>query len=197
MEEENMQRHQRGIARRVNRCNPILVAALLCSAALVLSPAARAQSECKPVYDATDKLMTVPSHGYQTETNPAGKGAETTTNAEIIRTGGAIYITIKGKWKKSPMSLADMHAQEEENRKTAKNISCKHLRDESVNGQSAAVYTAHSETDDAKADSQVWISKSKGVLLRQDEDIDTGDGDKTHISIRYEYGNVQAPTVSP
>lgn len=191
-----MPQYKRGIARYANLCERIFVAALLCSAALLISPAVRAQSDCKPVYDATDKLISVPSHAYQA-TNPGQAGSQA-TNSEVIRTAGAIYTNTKGKWKKSPMSLAQMHAQEEENKKTAKNISCKHLRDESVNGESTTVYSTHSETDDIKADAQVWISKSKGLILRQEEDLDLGDaGGKSHISIRYEYANVQAPAVSP
>lgn len=191
-----MQSNKRAIARRANLCKPIFVAILLSSAALLISPAARAQGDCKILRDATDKQTTVPSHAYVTETNPASPGSDA-SSVETISTGGAIYVTMKGKWEKSPMSMAAMHAQEEENWKTAKTISCKRLRDESVKGESATVYSMHSETDDAKADSQVWISKSKGLLLRQEEDVDLGDGDKRHHSIRYEYTNVQAPAVSP
>jgi hypothetical protein len=196
MEERNMQSNKRAIARRANICKPIFVAALLCSAALLFSPAARAQGDCKIVRDALDKLTTVPSHAYETETNPARPGSDA-SSVEMITTGGAIYITMKGKWKKSPMSAAAMHAQEEENWKTAKNISCKYLRDESVNGQSAAIYKTHNENEDTKEDGQVWVSKSKGLLLREEEDVDLGDGDKRHHSTRYEYANVQAPAVSP
>ena len=191
-----MQSNKRAIARRANLCKPIFVAILLSSAALLISPAARAQGDCKPVYDAVDKLTTVPSHAYQTETNPARPGSDA-GGAELISTGGAVYVMMKGKWKKSPMSMADVHKQEEENLKTAKNISCKHLRDESVKGESAVVYSAHTETEDTKADAQMWISKSKGLLLRQEEDVDIGGGDERHMSIRYEYTNVQAPAVSP
>jgi hypothetical protein len=115
----------------------------------------------------------------------------------MITTGGAIYITMKGKWKKSPISAAAMQAQEDEDWKTAKDVSCKHLRDESVKGESAAVYSTHSEDQATKEDSQVWVSKSKGLLLRQEEDVDLGQGDKRHRSSRYEYTNVQAPAVSP
>lgn len=196
MEEQNMPWHKTPIARRANRRKSIFVAVLLYLAALLISPDARAQSDCKPVHDATDNLNTVPSHGYQTETNPARPGSDA-SSSEIIHTGGAIYVMMKGKWKKSPMSSADMRAQEEENWKTAKNVSCKYLRDESVNGQLAAVYKTHNENEDTKEDGQVWVSKSKGLVLREEEDVDIGGGDKRHISTRYEYGNVQAPAVSP
>ena len=90
-----------------------------------------------------------------------------------------------------------MRAQEEENWKNAKNVSCKYLRDESVKGESAAVYSTHNENEDTKEDGQVWVSKSKGLPLRQEEDVDIGYGDKRHHSTRYEYTNVQAPAVSP
>jgi len=191
-----MRWHQRAVVRRVNRCNAVLVAVLLCSAAFLLSPAARAQGDCKIVRDALDKLTTVPSHAYETETNPARPGSDA-RSVEMITTGGAIYITINGKWKKSPLSAAAMQAQQDENWKDAKNVSCKYLRDESVGGQSAAVYKTHNENEDTKEDGQVWVSKSKGLLLREEQDVDLGSGDKRHHSARYEYTNVQAPAVSP
>ncbi len=191
-----MQSNTKAIARRANLCKLVFVAALLCSAALVFSSSARAQGDCKTVHDAIGKSITLPSHAYEAETDPNRTSAGA-TNHEIIRTGGAIYVSIGGKWKKSPMSEADTRAQEEENWKTAKNVSCKYLRDESVNGQSAAVYKTHNENEDTTEDGQVWISKSKGLPLREEQDIDVGAGDKRHISIRYEYTNVQAPAISP
>ena len=188
-----MRWHERGLAGRANPWNAVLVVAWLCFAAILLSPAARAQNECKIVHDAIDKLTTVPSHAYETETNPARPGSDA-SSVEMITTGGAIYITMKGKWKKSPLSAAAMHAQEEENWKTAKNVSCKYLRDESVNGQSAAVYKTHNEDEDTKEDGQVWVSKSKGLLLREEQDVDMGaEIGKQHNSARFEYGNVQPP----
>ncbi len=191
-----MRWHQKTIVKRVNRCNPIFVAALLCSAALLLSPAARAQGDCKLVHDAIDKLSTVSNHAYEAESNPAQPGTGV-TNHEVIRTGGTIYVLMSGKWRKSPLTPAQMRAQEEENWKNAKNVSCKHLRDESVKGESAAVYSTHNENEDSKEDGQVWVSKSKGLPLREEQDVDLGSGDKHHMSIRYEYTNVQAPAVSP
>ena len=133
-----MRVRKRRIARRANLCGPIVVAALLCSAAVLISPAARAQSDCKPVRDAIEKMSTVSSHAYETESNPGQPGTGA-TNHEVIRTGGTIYVMMNGNWRKSPLSSAHMRAQEEENWKNAKNVSCKHLRDESVKGESAAL----------------------------------------------------------
>ena len=88
--------------------------------------------------------------------------------------------------------------QEIENRKNAKNISCHLLREDSVNGEPAQVFSAHDETEDGKTDATIWISKSRGLPLRKEEDIDTG-GDpsgKTHFSTRYDYSNTSVPPVS-
>jgi hypothetical protein len=43
-------------------------------------------------------------------------------------------------------------------------------------------------------DSQIWISRAKGLPLRQDMDIDVGGKNgKSHSSSRYEYGDVKPP----
>jgi hypothetical protein len=43
-----------------------------------------------------------------------------------------------------------------------------------VNGEAAAVYSQHVETENDKMDVQVWISKSKGLPLREELDVDVG-----------------------
>jgi hypothetical protein len=53
-------------------------------------------------------------------------------------------------------------------------ITCRYLREESVNGEAAAVYSQHVETENDKMDVQVWISKSKGLPLREELDVDVG-----------------------
>jgi hypothetical protein len=95
----------------------------------------------------------------------------------------------------TPKLAASGETREQENRKNVKNASCRHVRDEIVNGEPAGVFSAHAETDDIKSDSLIWISKNKGLVLRQEEDLDAG-GDKSHVSARYEYSNVSAPNVS-
>lgn len=69
------------------------------------------------------------------------------------------------------------------------------MRDEALNGQMMTIYSVRSETEDSKEDGQIWLSKSSGVPLKEELDIDVGGGamGKTHKSIRYEYNNVHAP----
>jgi hypothetical protein len=91
------------------------------------------------------------------------------------------------------MTTQQMLEQEKENREHG-TATCQYLRQESVNGAAAAVYAVHSENEDVKSDGTLWIS-GKGLPLREEVDTDVGDPAKTHHSIRYEYGNVQAPPV--
>jgi hypothetical protein len=40
----------------------------------------------------------------------------------------------------------------------------------------------------------MWVSKTRGLLLRQKLDMDTGDkASRSRHSVRYEYENVQPP----
>ena len=84
--------------------------------------------------------------------------------------------------------------QQEENERTVKALSCRYLRDEAVNGEPAAVYVEHSEPEGATSDATTWVSKSRGLPLRLESDIDAGGKmGKSHRSIRFEYSNVQPP----
>jgi hypothetical protein len=68
------------------------------------------------------------------------------------------------------------------------------LRSEAVNGEAAVVYSLHREPQDFKEDSQIWISKSSGLPLREEQDVDMGGQiGKQHNSGRFEYGNIQPP----
>jgi len=83
---------------------------------------------------------------------------------------------------------------ERRNRDNARNMSCHYLHDETVEGETAALYSTHQETVHGKIDSQTWISKNRGLILRQEIDIETGrPNGKSHMSSRYEYDNVEAP----
>jgi hypothetical protein len=50
------------------------------------------------------------------------------------------------------------------------------------------------ETENAKEDGQMWISKTTGRALRKEVDVDYGGAmGKSHLSARYEYSNVKPP----
>lgn len=157
-------------------------------------PCARGQSDCKVVFDADDKLNATPHHGYVTTTLQV-KNAKQVTGEDIVA-GGVVYVQVRGKWRKSPMTAEQRQNQQQENRKNAKNVSCHLLRNEVVSGEASEVYSFRAETEDMKSDSLVWISKSQRLILRQEQDVDTGLGEKSHISTRYEYTNVSAPNIS-
>ena len=154
----------------------------------LVTPTFAADVDCQALFNTRFKLFSLPLHSYTIETLQGGKSQ----TSEAIFVNGAIYVLMRGKWIHSRMTPQDMLKQEEENIRDSKST-CSHVRDEMVNGEAAALYMGHSENDGVKSDAQTWISKSKGLPLKTEEDIDTGDGDKRHMSIRYEYSNVQAP----
>jgi hypothetical protein len=64
---------------------------------------------------------------------------------------------------------------------------CKFLRDESLDGERAAVYSEGFKSKAGNTDGMVWISKRTGATLRQEVDVDLGSKGKGHQSIRFEY----------
>jgi len=148
----------------------------------------KAQSDCKVVLEAANKALTTATHTYTT-TNIGGRDQ----TVEMIYMPGVIYSRLNGKWSSVPMTaqeLAEMRQPTAHNDKAT----CKYLKDELVNGQMAAVYSAHDVTPKGAVDSQMWISKAKGLPLRQDMEIDVGGAaGKSHTSSRFEYGDVKPP----
>jgi hypothetical protein len=71
---------------------------------------------------------------------------------------------------------------------------CRQVRIETVDGQPATVYAAHTQTTAPAATSemQIWIGRAKGLPVKVESDVEMS-GRKTHVSKHYEYGNVQAP----
>jgi hypothetical protein len=157
---------------------------------------ARADDSCKALYDALTKVVVVPVHIYTTTV--AGYNKNVPTSSEMIYSGGrdgAIYVMTAGKWTRTKMTGADMMSKQEENRRTAKDT-CHVVREEAVNGEATTVYSSHSDTEVGKVDSTVWISKSKGLPLKEDINIDVGGtAGMSHMSMRFEYVNVKPPAV--
>jgi hypothetical protein len=145
-----------------------------------------AQSDCKAILDASSKVLNTPAH-----MNITGTVGSLTTNSEMIYATGNIYMKIDGKWIFAS-TTKDMEQQREKNRQSGKvsTTTCRYLKDELVNGEMAAVYSMSDEPN--KVYSQFWISKVKGLPLRQEDDIGAGNS-KTHNSTRYDYGNIKPP----
>ncbi len=169
---------------------PALLAVLL-PVVFAGTPALAEDAACKSLLDAVSKVITTPHHAYSTEI--AAFRNNQPRNSELINTGDATYIMIKAKWIRSPMTPAEMLKQQKENRRTAKQA-CRYIRDEAVNGEAAAVYNVHDDTEAGPIDTTLWISKSKGLPLRVETDMDVGGSKgKVHKSTRYDYANVHAP----
>jgi hypothetical protein len=170
---------------------------LLVSAALLFAGLRAAGQvavgECQPMSKALSKILNTPTHVYTTETAAFRGGKPTIT--ETIYDRGAIYVKLKGRWIRSTVTAQQMLEQPKEDPGNV-HSSCHYVRDEMLNGEIAAVYSSHSETEDYKSDTQTWISKSKGLPLRAELDIDVGGKlGKSHRSMRYEYNNIQPPTL--
>jgi hypothetical protein len=160
-----------------------------------------AQEGCKAVDEAMDKLMKIPTHIY-TDMSPvlsnrAKPGPADIHHTETIYAGGAAFSNVAGTWKRSEWDVQRVVQQEQKNRQASK-FRCRYLRDETVNGEMAALYGTHADREDIHSDGQIWISKSKGLPLRQESDIEMagpgGRPGKNHFSSRYEYASVQPPT---
>jgi hypothetical protein len=148
---------------------------------------------CQGVISAVEKNFTTPYHMYMTMTSGAVQNGKP-RNSEAVFVGGMNYVLVNGKWITTPVSAEDKKATEEAIRKNAKTGTCHYVRDESVNGESTALFATHNQTANGTSDDQIWVSKSKGLIVKQESDIDIGGGrPKSHMSARYEYTNVQAP----
>ena len=153
----------------------------------------RAASGCDAVIAAAIKVLQVPAHMYMTET--AGFNGGKTRNAETIYLNSVTFVMVNGRWRKSTISPKDL--AEIEKRIGPKTGVCSAVRDEAVSGEPATLYKAHSQTADETVDTQIWISKLRGLPLKQINDIDVGGArGKSHTEIRYEYTNVTAPAVA-
>jgi len=171
--------------------------AALCAAAPI-----RAQSQttgCSQVLSATFKSFDVPFHMYMVDsaqTDASAHGGKPTVMEEIS-TGGVMYVMSGGKWIKSPVSMAELKKMKHDNTDSTK-ITCTHLRDESVNGEPAAVWRGHATTEFGPMDTDVWISKGRGLPLKSESHVDVGGAmGKSHTVARYDYTNVRPPAGVP
>lgn len=62
---------------------------------------------------------------------------------------------------------------------------CRYLRDEPVDGKPAAVYLEEYKASKGSTVATIWISKTTGRLLREEQDGDIAGKGKGHISYRW------------
>ena len=169
----------------------ILLIAIPLSALL----AAADNPACRPLMDAERKLRTTPVHIYSAQTAIFTGGKPRTS--ESIYVNNKCYVNIQGTWKSSPVPWATDKEKKDANL-GAKN-SCNMVGDDSVNGEPAIRYNTHTEIPDAgTVDSQIWVSKARGLTLKAEVDTNVGGtAGKSHSSVRYDYTNVQAPAGLP
>lgn len=172
----------------MTRLGPAVLVAGMFGVFGVSRVAAAQTAACKPVNDAMLKAATTPHHAVSVR--------DGSHRGESIVVDNTSYVQIKGAWRKSPMSPQDQLQQEQENIRNAKVYTCSQLRSETINGIAAVAYHVHSETPDVgNADGTVWIAPSLGLPLKTEEDIMQSMGPKMHLSITWDYANIQAPVV--
>jgi hypothetical protein len=159
--------------------------------AAVARPIAAADS-CDPLVAAMMKQLATPTHVYVTET-AAYRQNQATRSESIYAAGGAIFVLTAGKWTRSKMTVKELKAMAEENLRSTK-PTCRYLRDEAVEGEPSAVFSEQTVMPEAKMAATVWVSKQRGLLLREEVDMDVGGTmGKSHIATRFSYANVAPP----
>lgn len=167
----------------------VLATSITCAFA---APADAADAACKPVFDAMANMAGTPNHQHMTENAAFNAGPQ---NSEIITTPTAMYVKVAGSWHRSVYNPRQQ-AAELRQAYEQQQLTCKYLRDESVDGEAAALYDTRQTQDDGGTvvDSQLWISKSRGLPLKQTIDMDVGGKrGKSHSELRMDYTHVQAP----
>jgi hypothetical protein len=160
------------------------VAALFGVAAMCAATGAHA-NDCDTVMTATLAQMKAPYRATISFSNLNGKPA----TSETVFTGGKMYVQLNGAWQVSPITAQEMTDQMKKNYKESKE-SCRYVGDESVDGQAASIFTASFQSPRSHSDNRIWISRSRGVLLKTWARIDEGNQTMTST---YEYDNIQPP----
>ena len=149
-----------------------------------------AQGDCNALRDASEKAAATPSHQFITETAQFRDGGHP-ASSEIITTSDHRYIRVDGIWK-SRVYDAKKEGDRRKKMSASGESVCKYERDELVDNQAAAVYSEH--TDELSA--LLWVSKSTGLPLKSEIDIDAGGTlGKSHRTIRFDYANIAVPSV--
>ena len=155
---------------------------------LVYSLPLAAQVDCNLVRKATEaapwsRTFNIPTHIYSTT-----KFGDYKHEVEMIFVDGSAYFREDyGPWTLD--NSIPKQAEERVARNPKSKYTCRYLGDEPVSGEMAAKYSAQDKARKSKTDELVWISKTSGLLLRQETKWDNGNV----MILRLEYVNVKSP----
>jgi hypothetical protein len=115
------------------------------------------------------------------------------TMAESINTGTMQYLRVQGKWSAKSFSPAAEIMAEAARAKSQKST-CRLVREESVEGMAASLYSVQTKTAEGSSDAKLWIAKGSGLPVRQEIKLDLAKvPGKTHIEVRFVYAGVAPP----
>ena len=176
-------------AHRVLRTVPLVLTLVVAHSA-----SAAGTTACKALNEALLKLAQTPNHSY-TEASGAIAGGRSRTT-ERIATATAVYIQLQGKWLKGSVTpQQELEMQQDALKDDDRNGTCRYVRDEAVDGETSALYATHKQDDGGKSDTQIWISRKRGLPLRQVVHLSVGSGEtgESQMTTKYVYENVRAP----
>jgi hypothetical protein len=164
---------------------PILLAPLAWPIAFAVATGAAAaelSADCKVVSAAMLKTL-----GTDHTTTIVRNGV----TSHGVTAGGVNYVEIKGAWRKSPMSVAAMVAQERENIRDAKEYRCQRAGDATVDGVPVTLYKTHTVNDVSTDDGTIAIARGTGLAVQVEGDM-KGDANFKFVA-HYGYANVTPP----
>ena len=151
-----------------------------------------ADAACQPVTEAYKKLTATPVHEYMSES--AEYTAGKTGTSELVYVNHLTFIQVGGRWRVSPMSEKDRQGMRDAANDPKRSVTCKLIGDQAVSGEAAVMYSIHQQTTEDQIDTRVWVSRTRGLPLKDERDVNVGGmAGKSHRATRYDYANVQAP----
>ena len=171
------------------------IVSAIAATALILPSSARAQDPlCKQLGEAMLKQITRPFHAYSTEV--AGFNGNKPEQGEMISTGDALYLSVDGRWRRSPQTPQQMAAMMRENAMNLKYHSCRKVGSEVVAGVPTVHYHVDVKDPDSPSTTELWVA-ANGLPMKSETTMDVGGGATGHskTTTRYEYTNIKAPAV--
>ncbi len=164
-------------APQINLRATLMIAVIICCC--IWTAADAADSGCKVVFDAMSRAATTPHHTFTTSSADPRSAV-----SEQIYDGKANYVLTAGKWRLSPMTPQMVVDQERENERESKSV-CTVIREESIDGVSAVLYSVRSDNDGDISNGQIWISKASGLPVHIKTDVPS--------DTRYVFSGIETP----